>query len=233
MKNLCKTLFFTAAATLALAGNNALADGPKISWDLDDALKQVDRQADDFQTAMARVEVVRRDLGGNELSRERGTLFIDRKGRIRLDTDVPEQRTYLVEKSTLYIHYPAQERVEIYSLSKHKERIEPFMRLGFTDSGKDLKDDYLLTSLGERDIGESRSLGLELTPEKEKERAVMGKAQLWIDQASWMPVQQVFTASSKGEEITLTYSFVARNLELNPDLFKTKWPRGTDKQKMK
>ena len=40
------------------------------------------------------------------------------------------------------------------------------------------------------------------------------------------------TASSRGEEITITYSFVARNLELNPDLFDNKWPRGTDKQKM-
>jgi outer membrane lipoprotein-sorting protein len=233
MKTLCKNLFFSAVATVALAGNSALADGPKITWDLDDALKQVDRQADDFQTAMARVEVVRRDLGGNELSRESGTLFMDKKGKIRLDTDLPEQRTYLLEKSTLYIHYPGEKRVEVFSLSKHKDRMEPFMRLGFTDSGKDLRDDYLLTSLGERDIGESRSLGLELTPEKEKDRAVMGKAQLWIDQASWMPVQQVLTASSRGEEITLTYTFVARNLELNPDLFSTKWPRGTDKQKMK
>jgi outer membrane lipoprotein-sorting protein len=233
MEYLYKTLLFTALVSIGLVGNSALADGPKITWDLDNALKQVDRQADNFQSVMARVDVVRRDLGGSELSRERGTLFIDRKGNIRLDSDAPEPRTYLVEKSTLYIHYPAQERVEVYSLSKHKDRIEPYMRLGFTDSGKDLKDNYLLTSLGERDIGESRSLGLELTPEKEKERTVMGKAQLWIDQASWMPAQQVFTASSKGEEITLTYTFVARNLELNPDLFSTKWPRGTDKQKMK
>ena len=158
---------------------------------------------------------------------------MDKKGRIRLDADAPNQRTYLVEKSTLYIHYPSEKRVEVYSLSRHKNRMEPFMRLGFTDSGKDLKDDYLLTSLGERDIGESRTLGLELTPEKEKTRAVMGKAQLWIDQASWTPTQQVITASGQSKEITLTYTFVARNLELNPDLFSTRWPRGTDKQKIK
>jgi outer membrane lipoprotein-sorting protein len=48
-----------------------------------------------------------------------------------------------------------------------------------------------------------------------------------------MPTEQVITASSQGEEITLTYTFVARNLELNPDLFSTRWPRGTDKQKIK
>lgn len=221
------------AVTLSFLAGPALAEGPKINWDLDDALKQVDRQADDFQTAMARVEVVRRDLGGSELSRETGTIFMDKSGKIRLDADAPNNRTYIVLKGDMYVHYPDEERVEIYSLSRHKDRIEPFMRLGFTDSGKDLKDDYLLTSLGERDIGDSRTLGLELTPEREETRAVMGKAQLWIDQSSWTPTQQVFTASSRGEEITLTYTFVARNLQLNPELFGTRWPRGTDKQKIK
>jgi outer membrane lipoprotein-sorting protein len=224
---------FPVTLVLSLLAGPALAEGPTINWDLDDALKQVDRQADDFQTAMARVEVVRRDLGGTELSRESGTIFMDKSGKIRLDADAPNSRTYIVLKGDMYIHYPDEKRVEVYSLSKHKDRIEPFMRLGFTDSGKDLKDDYLLTSLGERDIGDSRTLGLELTPEKEKTRAVMGKAQLWIDQSSWTPTQQVFTASSRGEEITLTYTFVARNLQLNPELFSTRWPRGTDKQKIK
>lgn len=229
-------LLTTLALPLALAftySATALAEGPRISWDLDDALKQVDRQADDFKTAMARVEMVRRDLNGEELSRETGTFFMDKSGKIRIDADSPRSRTYLVLKGDMYIHYPDEKRVEVYSLSRHKDRIEPYMRLGFTASGKDLKDDYLLTSLGERDIGDSRTLGLELTPEKEKTRAVMGKAQLWIDQSSWAPAQQVFTASSRGEEITLTYTYVARNLQLNPDLFSTSWPRGTDKQKVK
>ena len=112
-----KLLKYLPLAT-ALVMAPALADGPKITWDLDDALKQVDRQADDFETAMARVEIVRRDLGGTELSREKGTIFMDRKGRIRLDADAPDQRTYLVEKSTLYLHYPGEERVEVYCLSR-------------------------------------------------------------------------------------------------------------------
>lgn len=232
MNRLIKTLAL-AVALAALFAGYSMADGPRISWDLEDALKQVDRQADDFKTAMARVEVVRRDLNGEELSREAGTIFMDKSGKIRIDADSPKNRTYIVTKGDLYIHYPEEKRVEVYSLSRHKDRIEPFMRLGFTDSGKDLKDGYLLTSLGERDIGDSRTLGLELTPEKEKARAVMGKAQLWIDQSSWAPAQQVFTASSRGEEITLTYTYMARNLQLNPDLFSTRWPRGTDKQKIK
>ncbi|MEH6592376.1 MAG: outer-membrane lipoprotein carrier protein LolA [Halioglobus sp.] len=223
------TILIPVIAVIALS---AQAEGPKISWDLDDALKQVDRQADDFKSALARVEIVRANTGGEELSREQGTIFFDRSGEIRMDMDAPNPRIFLLEKSTLYIHYPEQEKVEQYSLSRHKDRLEPYLRLGFTASGKDLKRDYLLTSLGERDIGDSRTLGLELVPEKEKTRAVMGRAQLWIDQASWMPTQQVISASGNGEVITVTYTHTARNLELNPDLFKAKWPRGTDKEKM-
>lgn len=232
MAKLLAKHLLTLLASTALVASSAFAEGPKIQWDLDDALKQVDRQADNFESAMARVEVVRSNTSGEETSRETGTVFFDRSGKIRLDTDGTESRTFLLEKNTLYIHYPGQQRVEQYSLSRHKNRLEPFLRLGFTDSGKDLKDNYLLTSLGERDIGASRTLGLELIPEKEKTRAVMGRAQLWIDQASWMPTQQVIAATGSSEIITVTYTYVARNLELNPDLFRDKWPRGTDKKKM-
>ena len=118
-------------------------------------------------------------------------------------------------------------------LVERADRLEPFLRLGFTTTGKDLKDDFLLTSMGERDIGDSRTLGLELTPENEKTRTVMGRAQLWIDQASWMPTQQVLSSTATGEILTVTYTHTARNLALNPDLFKAKWPRGTDKDKVK
>ena len=84
-----------------------------------------------------------------------------------------------------------------------------------------------------RDIGDSRTLGLDLTPEKDKTREVLASAQLWINQASWMPSQQVIDSTQAAETLTVNYSYMARNLNLNPDLFKDKWPRGTDKQKMK
>jgi outer membrane lipoprotein-sorting protein len=208
------------------------AEGPAIKWELKDALKQVDRQADDFETALARVEIVRRKLSGEEVSRERGTVLISRDGRIRVDTDAPNQRTYLLLKKDLYIHYPDRSQVEKYSLSKHKGRLEPFIRLGFTTTGRDLEDDFLLTSLGEQDIGDSRTLGLDLTPEASRTREVVSGVQLWINQASWMPTRQVISATGAAETMEITYTHTARNLNLNPDLFKTKWPRGTKTKKM-
>ena len=114
-------------------------------------------------------------------------------------------------------------------LSKHKERMEPFARLGFTTTGKELKDDYLVTLLGEDRIGERRVVGVELTPKSEKVRQTVGNIRLWIDQASWMPVRQEIAHVSSGETLTIDYTGMARNLNLNPDLFKDKWPKGTQK----
>lgn len=232
MMTLRNTLPLLLLLAATLVTGTARAEGPSIQWDLKDALKQIDRQADDFKTLLARVEIVRRKISGEEVSREQGTVLINSDGRIRLDMDSPRQRSYLLLSRDLYIHYPERKQVERYSLSKHKARLEPYIRLGFTTTGKDLKDDFLLTSLGEQDIGDSRTLGLDLTPEKERTREVVSGVQLWIDQASWMPTRQVVSATATGETVEITYSLTARNLNLNPDLFKTKWPRGTDKVKM-
>ncbi len=54
-------------------------------------------------------------------------------------------------------------------------------------------------------------------------------AEHWIDQASWLPVRQVITHTPTGQSVTATYSGTARNLKLNPDLFRDKWPKGTKK----
>jgi outer membrane lipoprotein-sorting protein len=107
--------------------------------------------------------------------------------------------------------------------------MEPYARLGFTTTGKELKDDYLLTLLGEDRIGDRRVVGLELTPKSEKVRETVGNIRLWIDQASWMPVRQQIAHVSTGETLTIDYMGMARNLNLNPKLFDDDWPKGTHK----
>ena len=60
-------------------------------------------------------------------------------------------------------------------------------------------------------------------------RESVSKLQVWIDQASWMPVQLVIEHVSSGETLTMNFMGLARNLKLNPELFKDKWPKGTQK----
>jgi outer membrane lipoprotein-sorting protein len=224
------TIMQLMAGILLLFGNSAWSQAPGIDWDLDEAIYQIERQAKDFQSAMSHVDSVITAADGSESSRSAGTGFIRKDGRMRYNM-AGGNITMLVDKNYVSTYNAEAKQVEEVRLSKNKDRIEPFVRLGFSTSGKDLKDDFLITIIGEENIGNSRTLVLELTPKKDKVRETVRLVRLWIDQASWMPVQQEFSRTSDGSKVTHTYTGMARNLKLNPDLFKDNWPRGTEKIK--
>jgi outer membrane lipoprotein-sorting protein len=224
-------LWLTAMLIL-LPAWHATADDPAISWSLKDAMKQVDRQADDFESAIARVEITRASNDG-KVEVESGTAFFNERGDIRVTVETPESRVYLLDGRDLYRYLPVASLVEEYYLPKHPQMLAVFLRLGFSATGRDLEDDYVISAIGERFIGDRRTLGLDLTPKNNKERDVVSGIKLWIDQASWMPVEQVFEATATGYTMTVHYSNMARNLNLNPDLFKGDWPRGTKKEKIR
>lgn len=214
------------AVLMGVSGMAAGAD-TSIGWTLDAALKQVDRQSENFDSLLSDGSVVVRNGKGEIVRSRSGRIYMNQKGEMRINVAKPEERVVLVSSSEVQEYIPAQSVVERYSLSKHQDRMEPYARLGFTDSGKDLTDDYLVTMLGEDEIRGNRVMLLELTPKSDKERQIVGKVTLWIDEASWMPVRQVIEHVSTGEQLTIDYQGMARNLNLNPELFKANWPRGT------
>jgi outer membrane lipoprotein-sorting protein len=214
--------------TCALYSSMALTDMPKIDWNLDDAIRQIDRQADNFETAMARVDFVVTNADGGSVNRHSGDGFINDDGDMRYSQD-GANRVVLVDRSTVSDYDKSANTVNEYSLSRNKDRLEPFYRLGFSISGKDMQDRFLVTILGEEELDHTRTLVLELTPKRDTERATVGKIRLWIDQGSWMPRRQEFSSTSDRSTTTVDYTNMARNLRLNPDLFKDSWPRGTKK----
>jgi outer membrane lipoprotein-sorting protein len=207
------------------------SQAPAIDWSLDEAIYQIERQADDFVSAMASIEAVTTDSDGNEISRSTGTGFIREDGRMRFNADGGGQ-IVLVDSSAVMVFDAEAMKVEEYSLRTHKDRLEPYIRLGFSTTGRDMKDDYLLTILGEETIGDSRTLVIELIPEKDSVRESVRRVKLWINQSSWMPKKQEFSSTKDGTTLTITYFGMARNLKLNPDLFKEDWPREAEKVKM-
>ena len=226
LKRLFLVAAFLCAPYVATTATNELG------WTLDSALTQIDRQAQDFNTALADVEAQWQAAGADRPHRtSTGRIYVNKAGVLRFSVESPEQRTVLVTKSEVQDYDPVRALVDRYSLSKHKERLEPYARLGFTTTGKDLRDDYLVTLLGEDFVNGRRIVGLELTPKNDRAREVVARLQLWIDQASWMPVKQVIVHVTSGETLTVTYFGMARNLKLNPDLFKAKWPKGTQQLK--
>lgn len=216
---------------IALLGFNPTAEAAtnELGWTLDSALKQLERQTKDFETALADVEASWSDESGAVTRTAEGRIYINEDGVVRINVKDPEERVILATKSQVMEYDPVRALVDEYSLRNHKDRLEPFLRIGFTNSGKDLRDDFVLTLIGEDRIGSQRTLGLELTPTRNEIRESVSKLQVWIDQASWMPVQLVIEHVSSGETLTMNFMGLARNLKLNPELFKDKWPKGTQK----
>lgn len=217
-----------STALLLCALGAAAAEMPGIDWALDAAIRQIDRQANDFDTAMARIEVVTRDEAGTVLETASGDAFFRENGDLRIRPDDGE-RTILLDGTTLHDWDRNAQRVTSFSLSRGAVRPEPFYRLGFSVNGRDMADRYLLTILGEEDLGGTRTLLVELTPERERERKLVSRIRLWIDQASWMPRRQEFSLTADRTVRTIDYTHVARNLALNPGLFEASWPRGTER----
>lgn len=224
-----KSRKYSLFVLLLLSGSIAAqAQQNELGWTMDSAVRQLDRQGDDFNSVLAQVEVDWSGAGESPEDIESGRIYINKDGDFRVSTDEPRKMTVLRRGRTLSYYDPEAAHVDEYSLSKHKDRLEVFIPLGFSTTGKDMDKDFLVTFIGEKTIGDRRTLGLELTPKRDDARAVMSRMELWVDQASWLPARQVITKPG-GDTLTVSYSGTARNLKLNPDLFHTNWPRGTTK----
>jgi len=217
-------LFFTLAAVSTLN-----AQENELGWTMDSAIKQLDQQGRDLETVLAQIEVEWQGEDEDSDNIRRGRIYFNNDGDFRIHGTTPDKRVLLVEGRSLHLYDPAASQVTEINLSKNKDRLEPFMRLGFSVTGRDLEDNYLITFSGEDNFGDRRVLKLELTPKKDSVRAVVSKIEIAFDQASWLPVRQVISHSSGSKTVTVLYTGTARNLNLNPKLFRDDWPRGTKK----
>ena len=222
VKLIAVLLFAMAAMSLAQAQENELG------WTMDSAIKQLDRQGKDLETVLAQVVLEWSDEAQGMDKPKSGRIYFNSKGDFRIAGEAPN-KTMLVEGRTLHMYDPALSQVTEVNLSRDKSRLAPYMRLGFSITGRDLKDDYLITFAGESDIGDRRTLTLELTPKRDETRAIVAKIEIAFDQASWLPARQIISHTSGMQTLTVNYTGTARNLNLNPDLFRDKWPKGTDK----
>ncbi len=228
--NLCTTRKLLLIAGALLLATSGFAQQNELNWTIDRAIKQLDHQGEDFESMLAEAEVEWKTLDGSTRSMT-GRIFMNRKGEFRLTEKSPDTGTVMLHKNTFYDYDPVTASVKEYSLKKHKNRPEPYIRLGFSPTGKDLKKDFLVSFMGEKEISGRRALGLQLIPKKDSLRELITSSEIWFDEASWLPARQVIAQAAGVETMTITYTGMANNLSLNPDLFKVDWPRGTDRQR--
>jgi outer membrane lipoprotein-sorting protein len=202
-----------------------------IPLNLDEVLKQMDRQQSQFQSLSASIERTKVTVVVNDRSTESGQIEIRRDGRMRIDLTSPDQKTILRDGDHLYVYTPKIRRVEEYDLGKHRDLVDQLLLLGFGTSGESLKRSYLITLEGEETLSGQRVVRLELTPRSDEVRKQISKIELWMNEGTWLPAQQQFYETGSGDYSIIQYLNVARNVSIPDARFRPAWPKGVTRVK--
>jgi outer membrane lipoprotein-sorting protein len=200
-------------------------------WTIEGVLGMMDKAAQDFHTLTADLEHVKYTAVVKDTSTEIGHIFVRRDEKMRIDIAKPDPRTILREGDNLFIFNPKINRVEEYNLGKNRQLVDQYVLLGFGTKGENLKKSYLVSVIGEEDLDNKKTVVLELTPKSEAIRDQISKIQMWIDEASWLPVEQKFFEAGSGDYFLFHYTNEMKNLKIADNQFKQDWPKGVTRIK--
>lgn len=201
------------------------------TWTLEAVLARMDNSAADFRTLSADIEHIKYTAVVKDTSTETGQIFVRRDEKMRIEFQNPDPRTILRNGNSLFIYTPKIGRVEEYNMGKYSDLADQYLALGFGTKGETLKKNYLLTLIGEEEFDSHKTIVLELTPKSEKARSQISKIRMWIDEASWLPVQQKFFETGTDDYFLSHFIHLMKNLKIPDAKFKPDWPKSVKVEK--
>ncbi len=201
------------------------------AWTLDGVLTMLDKSAQDFHTLTADIEHIKYTAVVKDSSTESGQIFVRRDDKMRIDFQKPGPRTILRSGDSLFVFTPKINRVEEYNIGKHRSFADQYLALGFGTKGETLKKNYVVTLIGEEEFDNRKTVVLELTPKSDQARSQISRIRMWIDEASWLPVQQKFFETSSDDYFLSHYTHVMKNLKIGDAKFKPDWPKSVRVEK--
>lgn len=222
VKILCGVALFALPAHAQQAGQRLTSDA---------VLKMMDHSAQDFRSLTADIEHVKYTAVVKDTSTETGQIQVRRDDKMRIDFLKPDPRVILRNGDALAIFTPKINRVEEFDLGKNRALVDQYVLLGFGTKGEHIKKGYLVTVLGEEELDRRKTVILELTPKSDEVRRQISKIHMWIDTATWMPIQQKFFEAGSGDYLLFHYINVMKNLKIGDSRFKSDWPKGVTRVK--
>lgn len=131
----------------------------------------------------------------------------------------------------LYIYTPKINRVEEYNIGKNRAMADQYLALGFGKKGESLRKAYQISLVGEEELDGRKTAVLNLVPNADEVRKEITKIEMWVDEASWLPIQQKFFEGSSGDYFLSRYKSMMKNLKIPDSRFKPDWPKGTKVEK--
>jgi outer membrane lipoprotein-sorting protein len=200
-------------------------------WTVDSVLAMMDKSARDFHTLTADIEHIKYTDVVKDTSTETGKLLVRRDEKMRIEFFEPDRRTILRTGDSLFVFTPKINRVEEYDLGKNRDLVDQYVLLGFGTKSDNVRKSYEVNVFGETELDHKKTVQIELTPKSDQMRKQIAKIQMWIDEASWLPIQQKFFESGSGDYLIFHYTNVMKNLKIGDNQFKQDWPKGVTRTK--
>jgi len=197
----------------------------------DSVLAMMDKSAQDFHTLTADIEHIKYTDVVKDTSTETGKLLVRHDEKMRIEFFQPDRRTILRTGDSLFVFTPKINRVEEYDLGKNREMVDQYVLLGFGTKSENVRKSYLVTVIGETELDHKKTVQLELTPKSDQMRKQIARIQMWIDESSWLPIQQKFFESGSEDYLIFHYTNVMKNLKIGDNQFKQDWPKGVTRTK--
>jgi len=90
-----------------------------------------------------------------------------------------------------FLFNPKINRVEEFDLGKNRSLVDQYVLLGFVRRAT-TSEELTCVRRWRRELDHKKTVVLELTPKSIRFANQIIKIQMWIDEASWLPVQQKF-----------------------------------------
>ena len=197
----------------------------------ENVLAMMDKSAADFRSLTAALENTKYTDVVKDSSTETGHIFVRRDQKMRIEIQKPDPRTILRSGDSLFVYTPKIKRVEEYDLGKNRAMVDQYVLLGFGTKSQNMLKSYDVKLTGEEQLDGKKTFVLELTPKSDEVRRQITKIQMWIDESSWLPIQQKFFETGSGDYIQFHYSEVMKNLKINDSRFKQDWPKDVNRVK--
>jgi outer membrane lipoprotein-sorting protein len=201
--------------------------------DLQTILARMDEASLTFKAMTADVRTTTFTKVIDETAVQNGKLTMQRqkgKGtRAILDfSSEQDSRVIWLFKNTVRFYYPKLKLYQDIDVGKSSDVLNQFLLLGFGSSGKELTENYEMSSSGTETVAGQETTKLMLEPKSAHAKETLIKVEVWIPKGVAYPIQQQFFKPS-GNYVTVLYS----NVKLNPAIKGTlefKLPAGTKKQ---
>jgi outer membrane lipoprotein-sorting protein len=225
-----KSVVYGLLLTLACAVTLSAQTG----GDLASAFAKLDQTAQQFKSVEANINRDVHTAVINDDAKDSGTIRARREKshdiRMLIDFTSPDAKTVAIDASNVRIYYPKLKTVQVYDIGPNRNLLDQFLLLGFGASSAELKAHYDVTLPGKEQIGGDSTWHLQLIPKSADALKSLKKAELWISEATGLPLQQKFTTSSTGDYQLVTYSNMQPNKPLSDKALKLNPPNGVKEE---